>query len=148
MFYYVEFLKTMRTGRQEVMRRAILDPGANEVRFEGIPQYWMESMQQRGIQIWEGQRLFPHEGLRFLRGLKVQYTGSMIRATDVQEAASLPELPAEPGLPFDRQGTDMFRMVNGKKEDADLWDAILGDDKLPSDTVLGEDAPGPRKPPR
>ena len=45
-------------------------------------------------------------------------------------------------------GTEMFRMVNGKKEDADLWDAILGDDELPSDTVLGEDVPGPRKPAR
>ncbi|MBE3064120.1 MAG: hypothetical protein IMZ69_03770, partial [Spirochaetes bacterium] len=74
---YVEFLRTVWPG-QEVMGRAVLDPGTSEVRFEGIPQRWVKEMQQRGIQIWGGQRLFPRDGLRFLAGLKVQFTGSHV----------------------------------------------------------------------
>ena len=150
MFYYVEFLETTPKGPQVqvVMGRAILDPGGDEVRFEGIPQDWVEEMQRDGINIGGGRHVFPNQGMEFLSGLRIQYTGSHIRATDVKESSEPPAPPVEQGVPDDRQGTEMFRLVNGKKEDADLWDAILGDDVLPSDRVLGEDAPGPRKPAR
>ena len=84
---YVEFLETTPWGPQVqvVVGRAILDPGASEVRFEGIPQNWVKEMQERGLRTGGAERLFPRDGLRFLAGLKFQYTGSMIRATDVKE---------------------------------------------------------------
>lgn len=78
---YVEFLRTTRDGKQEVAGRAVFD--GSGVTFEGLDPGWVEELQQEGIRV-PGGRLYPAQGMEFLRGLRIQYSGSYMRATEVK----------------------------------------------------------------
>jgi hypothetical protein len=80
---FVEFLETTESG-QVVIGRAVLQSD-EVVRFEGLAPSFRENMQQHGIIVGPNkQRRFPTDGLKFLEGLKVEFSGTYLRATDVQ----------------------------------------------------------------
>ena len=60
----------------------------------------------------------------------------------------LEELKAKVPTGRCRRPRELFRLVNGEKADEDLHHAVLGEDILPSDWVVGEGARGPQKPTR
>ena len=58
-----------------------------EVRFMGkYGKYYKEDLVDNGIYTPVGKRgkmLYPKDGLKFMKALKMQYTGSAVRASDV-----------------------------------------------------------------
>lgn len=77
----VKFLLTTFEGKQEQMGFAILV--GKRVNFVGLSEVLVEEL-KRGIS--NGKvRYKPKDGIKFLRGLKYAFTGSLVRATDVLE---------------------------------------------------------------
>ena len=77
---YVEFYYLFPTG-QTTIGRAVLSDG--KITFQGFKDdKWLQLLQ--GIQIMD-KIMTPKDGLKYLENLKIAFSGSLFRASDVMQ---------------------------------------------------------------
>lgn len=77
---YVEFYKVTEKGT-EVQGTALLKN--DKVMFKNMPKRFVDIMKKDGI-IVKGKVVKMKEGIKFLKGLKYEFSGSRFRASDVK----------------------------------------------------------------
>jgi hypothetical protein len=84
---YVEIISFTSDPPRKLGEVQLVD---GEILYKDLPKKLVDDL-KRGIAGWGGEWIMPSQKLKFLENLKVEFSGSAMRATDVKERNSSTE---------------------------------------------------------